>query len=77
MLCSHFGHGGGHTNYNVPFVFAGNAGGALKTGRYLDLGAQVPHNKLLTSVAQTFGLDVQMGNGAKYNAAGPLAGFLG
>jgi hypothetical protein len=76
LLCSHFGHGGGHTNHNVPFIVAGSGGGAIKTGRFLDLGEAVPHNRLLTSLAQTFGLDVQMGSAERYGAGG-LPGFAG
>jgi hypothetical protein len=64
-----------HRMDRVPFILAGGAGGALRTGRNLNFQGQ-EHSKLLVSVAQIMGLtqvtavgDRNM-SGAK---AGPLA----
>jgi hypothetical protein len=56
----------------VPYVLAGSAGGKLRTGRYLSLKADcppgrrdcegervvVPVNRLLVSIAQMFGQEL-------------------
>ncbi len=61
-----------HLNYSVPVVMAGSAGGALKTGRYIDyidwdrnvrfsqhngmVIEGVPYNRLMVTLLQAFGL---------------------
>lgn len=45
-----------HECRSVPFVLAGGAGGALRTGRYLRYPGQA-HNRLLVSVCQLMGLN--------------------
>jgi hypothetical protein len=61
-----------HSNWSVPALLAGSAGGALRTGRYLDyidwerpakyqledapIVEGVPHNRLLVALLQAFGL---------------------
>jgi len=45
-----------HNAKSVPFVMAGNVGGALRTGRSIDFGG-VSHHKLLASIAQGMGVD--------------------
>lgn len=45
-----------HECRSVPFVLAGGAGGALRTGRYLRYPGQF-HNRLLVSVCQLMGLN--------------------
>jgi hypothetical protein len=61
-----------HMNYSVPALLAGRGGGKLKTGRYIDyidwnqpakftqenapVIEGVPHNRLLVSLLQAFGL---------------------
>ncbi|MCA9602376.1 MAG: DUF1552 domain-containing protein [Myxococcales bacterium] len=59
--------GGPHNHSNMPFLIAGNAGGAFRTGRYVTLNKQpynnkydwkgVPHNNLWVSVCQAYGID--------------------
>jgi hypothetical protein len=44
-----------HSVNNLPYVLAGNAGGFLRTGRYVDAG-DVTHNKLLNTLATAVGL---------------------
>ena len=63
MLFSELGDSNLHDHDNVPFVLAGRAGGALKTGRYLNYrgknkGKNEPHTKLLVSVANAVGANI-------------------
>jgi hypothetical protein len=63
------GMAGSHDTGNVPFTLAGSAGGALRTGRYLDIAgdhswgcrasnsACVPHNDLWVSMLRAYGVD--------------------
>lgn len=50
------GRGNAHSNFPIPFVLAGNAGGRIQTGRWLDRGEQW-HNRLLVSICHAMGLD--------------------
>ena len=64
------GDGRMHTCTDVPWIIAGDGGGAFTTGRYLNLGTT--HDAVLTSVCNAFGLpNTQFGIGT----AGP-AGVL-
>ena len=72
-LLSEHGLGATHDNVSIPFIFAGNAGGAFKTGRYLQYQS-VPQNQLLVSVCRAMGVTVDTFGSTKY-AAGPLAGL--
>lgn len=80
MVCSELGDSNRHDHVRVPFLLAGKAGGALNTGRLLNYsgkngGQNEPHTKLLVSVANAMGVDINtygyMGHGT-----GPLAGLL-
>jgi Protein of unknown function (DUF1552) len=46
-----------HGMERAPFIMAGGAAGALKTGRWLSLDGQ-PHAKLLVSIGRLMGLDI-------------------
>jgi hypothetical protein len=70
-----------HMNNNVPYVVAGG-GGTYKKGRFLQQGyapeyrdPQNPHNVLLTSIANQFGMD--MGGFGDSRFPGEMTGFLG
>jgi hypothetical protein len=63
-----------HRMESVPFILAGKAGGALKTGRHLSFPGQ-QHVKLLVSVAQLMGLPL-MTVGNRVTNSGPLAGVV-
>ncbi|HKY41308.1 MAG TPA: DUF1552 domain-containing protein [Polyangiaceae bacterium] len=70
-----------HMNNNVPYVVAGG-GGTYKKGRFLQLGyaaeyrdPQNPHNGLLASIANQFGMDMPCFGDARF--PGELTGFLG
>jgi len=63
MLCSELGDSNAHDHASVPFVLAGGANLGLKTGRFLDYtnkngGENEPHTKLLVSVANLAGVQV-------------------
>ena len=58
------------------YLLAGTAGGRITTGRYLQYAEQVPHNALLVSMLQAFGMpDTSFGDAAP--DSGPLPGLLG
>jgi hypothetical protein len=65
------GRGNSHSLNEIPFVLAGSAGGALRTGRYLKYDNTVPHNNLLVSICNAMDLpDTSFGNPAY--CTGPL-----
>ncbi len=75
--CNELSRGNVHSHPDMPFVLAGGAGGALKTGRFLSYPktAAVPHNNLLVSLMNAMGLpDTTFGNPAY--CTGPLANLL-
>jgi hypothetical protein len=55
-------------------VLAGGAGGALKTGRYMQYRDQ-PHNNLLVSVCNAMGFDDVTSFGIPGVCTGPLSGL--
>lgn len=62
-----------HAQNNMPFVLAGKAGGKLMTKRWLKVPSQ-PHNNLLVSILNMFGIaDTRFGH-ADY-CTGPLSGL--
>jgi hypothetical protein len=46
-----------HDKHNTPFIVAGSAGGAWKTGQLIDAGNRA-HNDLYLSIAKAFGMNV-------------------
>jgi len=69
-----------HTHVNVPFVLAGG-GGPWKKGRYLAYGLGLeeasptdPHNRLLTSIANAYGADLEVFGDPAY--PGELPGLV-
>lgn len=67
---------GHHTWEDMPYLLAGSGAGALPTGRYLQMPQQIPHNALLVSLLQAFGLpDTSFGDAEP--DSGPLPGLLG
>jgi hypothetical protein len=65
---------GTHGQTNMPFVLAGGAGGRVPTGRWLEVASQ-PHNALLVSILNLFGVEAQAFGHADYTS-GPLAGLV-
>jgi len=56
LWAKELGDGRMHTCEGVPFVIAGDGGGAFRTGRYLQCGGQY-HSRLLVSICQAMGLN--------------------
>jgi hypothetical protein len=80
VLVSELGDSNRHDHDRVPFVLAGGAGGALKTGRFLDYrrknaGENEPHTKLLVSIANAVGVPIES-YGFTGKGKGPLPGLL-
>lgn len=66
--------GNSHSHREIPFMLLGSAGGRLRTGRYLQLGAQ-PHNRLLVSLLNTMGVDATSFGHRDFGTAGALTGL--
>ncbi|MEZ0324722.1 MAG: DUF1552 domain-containing protein [Fimbriimonas sp.] len=64
------GQGNSHTLDNIPFVMVGG-GGNFKMGRSLKY-PNVPHNRLLMSIAHSFGHRITKFGNPDFCAAGPL-----
>jgi hypothetical protein len=60
LWTNELGNGAGHTPWNVPFVLLGG-GGSWAKYRYLNFGTgtTTPHNRLLVSVLNQFGMNLQ------------------
>jgi hypothetical protein len=64
FLCSELGDSNNHDHKSMPFLLAGHAAGGLRTGRFLDYtggataGQNQPHAKLLVSIANLMGVNV-------------------
>jgi hypothetical protein len=75
IWCNELARGNVHSRIDAPYVLAGSAGGALRTGRFLRYSGDVPHNNLLVSILNTFGVpDTTFGR--REWCTGPLTGFL-
>lgn len=66
--------GNTHSHVDMPFLIAGGAGGALRTGRWLKYDA-VPHNNLLLSVLHAMGLEDESFGDSRF-CTGPLTGLM-
>ena len=63
-----------HAQNNMPFILAGKAGGKIQTQRWLQVPS-TPHNNLLVSILNLFGLpDTTFGH-PEY-CTGPLSGLI-
>lgn len=70
------GNGNNHSKQNMPYLLAGGAGGAVKTGRYLRYASAPGHPDLLIAILNAFDMPVKtFGNPAW--CTGPLPGIVG
>jgi len=73
--CNELSRGNVHSHPEMPYLLAGGTAGAarpLTMGRFLSYSGSVPHNNLLVSLMNVFGLpDKTFGNPAY--CSGPLA----
>ena len=58
LWTSHVAVGPSHTFNNLPIIIAGNAGGYLKQGQYVDAG-NTNNNKLLNTLITAMGLPTE------------------
>jgi hypothetical protein len=65
------GAGNSHSYRDIPWLLAGGAGGALRTGRFIRY-ADEPHNNLLVSVCNAMGFDDVQSFGIPGVCTGPL-----
>jgi hypothetical protein len=66
--------GNNHDRTDMPYVLAGSAGGYFDTGRYLNIGEQTGHNKLLVSLLHAMDIDEDEFGDPQYGT-GPLSGL--
>jgi hypothetical protein len=63
-----------HDRHTLPYVAAGRAGGAVRTGRWVRYGGDVPHNNLWVSCLNMFGVNATTFGNPAY-CTGPLSGL--
>ncbi|MBC8131844.1 MAG: DUF1552 domain-containing protein, partial [Deltaproteobacteria bacterium] len=73
--CNELGKGNAHSRKMAPYVLAGRAGGAMRTGRFVSYPGEPPHNDLLVSLLQAMDVPVTTFGKADW-CRGPLAGLL-
>jgi hypothetical protein len=73
MTTNELADGGAHNQFQMPYVLAGRAGGALRTGRFLRSTGNT--NQLLNSVLNAFGVESRGFGDARFGS-GPLPGLL-
>lgn len=64
-----------HNHDNMPFIVAGGSAGGIAGGRVLEFNG-APHNKLLVSIAQFMGVNINS-FGNQDPSPGPLPGLFG
>lgn len=64
---NHVSDGPSHSFNNIPYVIAGNAGGALKQGEYVS-GGNTSNAALLTTLVRAAGASGSLGNGGTLDA---------
>ncbi len=69
---SELGKGNNHSFERAPFVTAGGSGGAVRTGRFVELPDRTPHNRLLVSICHAMGLKHVESFGTADPGRGPL-----
>ena len=75
LWSNELGKGNAHSRQLAPYVLAGKAGGALKTGRFLSYTGDLPHNNLLVSLLQAMDVPVTK-FGKEEWCTGALTGLL-
>ena len=58
--------GNNHDRNEMPYVLAGKAGGAVKTGRWLRVDGSVPHNNLWVGCLHAMGIEATSFGNPKY-----------
>lgn len=74
LWCNELSRGNSHDLRDIPFLIAGRAGGALRTGRHLIYDHR-PHNDLLLSILHVLGVEAAT-FGEPDLCTGPLPGLV-
>lgn len=74
VFANELARGNYHSLHPMPYLLVGGAGGAIRTGRFIDY-RDVENNRLLVAIAQAFGLNVER-FGTLDQGGGALAGIL-
>ena len=74
LWCNELGKGNNHSRKMAPYVLAGQAGGAVRTGRFLAFTGDPPHNNLLVSILQAMDIPTTTFGKAEW-CTGALPGF--
>lgn len=74
LWCNEQGNGQTHSLDRIPFVLAGSAGGAIETGRWLEVEGHA-HNDLYVSLLRAFGDEGAEVFGMPEVCSGPLPGL--
>ncbi|MEZ5452013.1 MAG: DUF1552 domain-containing protein [Thiothrix sp.] len=72
---SDLAHGGWHNHGDMPFILAGGHAAGISGGRSLKFNG-TPHNKILVSIAQFMGMNINSFGNQDSNP-GPLPGLIG
>jgi len=72
LRISEFGDGGDHDTTNLPVVLAGSLGGALQTGRALNLTGRTTNDLFVTLLNLFGGTETSFGYGGSSLNKGPL-----
>jgi hypothetical protein len=76
LWASEIGESTQHDLTLMPYVFAGGAGGKIRTGRFLDFSSnRRDNNQMLISMAHAMGLEELTSFGDSSGATGPLPGL--
>jgi hypothetical protein len=73
LWCNELARGNAHSHEQMGYVLAGRAGGALRTGRFVNFAGR-PHNDLLVSILNMMDVPATTFGNPK-NCMGPLAGL--
>ena len=75
---SEIGNSWSHDTNSIAMSVIGNGQGYFNSGRYVQVGTQVPHNRMLLHFLHYMGLDDISAFGApgSYNDGGPLTGIM-
>jgi hypothetical protein len=73
LWVNELGRGNSHTRQNVPIVMVGGAGGSIRTGRFLEVDR--PHNDLLLTLAQAYGVGIDSFGDSRF-CTGALGALL-
>jgi hypothetical protein len=74
LWCNELSKGNAHSHSPMNYVLAGKAGGALRTGRFLQFAKTVSHNNLLVSLQNLMDVPATTFGNPMY-CTGPLAGL--